>query len=132
MEHPKLKTNGEQVMVMILKLIWQFILDMWKLQNQHLHQHANQLNLPNYCQAATSLYKQREQLPQAAQEALYCQLLETILDLPDQHLEHWVVHGHKYFNQQVKAAKQQAKLHTTNIHTLFHSPTQQSDDLLPP
>jgi len=70
-----------------------------KLQNQHLHQHASQLNLPNYHQAAASLYEQRVQLPQAAQEALYHQPLEIILDLPAPQLEQWVmIQGYKYFN----------------------------------
>jgi len=47
-EHPKLRKTGEQVMVMMQKIIWQFILDTWKIRNQHLHQNAMQLDLPNY------------------------------------------------------------------------------------
>jgi len=130
-EHPKLWQNGEQVLIMIQKFIWQFILDTWKLRNQHLHQTAMQLNLPNYRQAAISLYEQRGQLPQAAQDALYCHPLKTILDLPAPQLEQWVVQGHKYFNQQVHAAKHQAKLKTTDIQTFF-SLHNTSDDLQPP
>jgi len=93
-----MKQNGEQVMIMILKLIWQFILDTWKLRNRHLHHHTNQLNLPDYWQAATTLYEQWDQLPQAAQEALYWQPLETILELLAPKLEQWVICGYKYFN----------------------------------
>jgi len=127
-----MKQNQEQVMIMILKLIWKFILDTWKLCNNHLHWHANQLNLPDYCQTTTTLYEQQDKLPQAAQEALYWQPLETILELPAPKLEQWVNHGYKYFNQQVKAVKHQAKLHTTDICTFFCPPAQQSDDLQPP
>jgi len=114
-EHPKLQQTGEQVLIMIQKLIRQFILDTWKTRNQHLHQTALQLDLPNYCQAAISLYEQHGQLSQAAQDALYHYPLETILDLPAPQLEQWVVCGHKYLNQQVHAAKHQAKFKTTDI-----------------
>jgi len=107
-------------MIMLLKLIGQFILDTWKLQNNHLHQHATQLNLPNYHQAAASLYEQREQLPPAAQDALYHQPLKTIMELPAPQLEQWVIRGHKYFNQQVRTAKHQEKLKTTDIQKFFH------------
>jgi len=71
MVHPKLDKTGEQVMTMIQKMIWQYVLDTWALQNQPLHCQVNQLNLPDYCQAATTMYKQCKQLPLAAQEALY-------------------------------------------------------------
>jgi len=130
-EHPKLRQTGEQVMVLIQKIIWQFVLDTWQLRNQHLHQNAMQINLPNYRQAAISLYEQRGQLSQVAQDALYRFPLETILDLPAPQLAQWVIRGHKYFNQQVRAAKHQAKLKTTDIRTFF-SPNNTSDDLQPP
>jgi len=129
-EHPRLKQSGEQIMIMIQKLIWQFILDTWKLRNQHHHHNATQLDLPNYRQAAISLYEQRAQLPPAAQEALYRQPLATVLDLPAPQLELWVVRGHKYFNKQVRAAKYQAKLNTHDIRTFFTLHT--SNDLQPP
>jgi len=116
---------------MIQKLIWQFILDTWKLRNQHHHHHATQLDLPNYRQAAISLYEQRAKLPQAAQDALYRQPLETVLDLPAPQLEQWVVRGHKYFNQQLRAAKHQEKLNTQDIQ-MFFSPHHTSNDLQPP
>jgi len=50
--HPKLKQMGDQIMTMILKLIWQYVLETWKLRNNHLHRCATQLNLPDYQQAA--------------------------------------------------------------------------------
>jgi len=49
--HPHMELSGEQVLIMIQKTIWQYVLDMWALCNQHLHHHANQLNLPDYHQA---------------------------------------------------------------------------------
>jgi len=131
-EHPKLKQSGEQVMIMIQKHIWQFILDMWKIRNQHLHHNAPQLDLPNYRQAAITLYERKSQLPPAAQDALYRQPLETILELPAPQLEQWVVRGYRYFTQQVKAAKQQAKIQTTDIRNFFRPQPPHNADLQPP
>ncbi len=73
------------------------LLDSGKLQNQHLHQVASQLDLPNYQQAAITLYKLCHQLPMDAQVTLYHQVLELILDLPAPWLQNWVKTGYKYF-----------------------------------
>jgi len=113
-------------------MIWQYILDLWALRNQHLHQNAAQLNIPNYQQAAMTLYEQRHQLPRAAQDALFRRPLDQILALPAPQLEQWVVRGHKYYNQQMKAAKKQETLSTHDIRTYFTPRTNQSDDLHPP
>jgi len=84
MIHPHLApTTGKQVMIYMMKEIWLYILETWKLRNQHLHHNATQLNLPNYWQAAISLYEQQHQLPPDAQDALYHQPLKTILELPE-------------------------------------------------
>jgi len=53
-----LSTTGEQVMIYMLKEIWNYVLETWKLRNKHLRNNASQLNLPNYRQAAISLYEQ--------------------------------------------------------------------------
>jgi len=74
--------TGEQVMTQLSKIIWQFILEIWTTCNNHLHQNAGQLNLPNYHQVAINLYKQRHLLPLEAQEALYQQLIEVLLEQP--------------------------------------------------
>jgi len=89
--HPQLAPTGEQVLTRILKMTWQYILDMWTLRNQHLHQNTAQLNIPNYRQAATTLYEQKERLPKAAQDALFRQPLDHILNLPAPQLEQWVI-----------------------------------------
>jgi len=64
------------------KIIWKYILDTWSIQNQHLHNQAATLNLPDYWQAVITLYDQKDRLPLAAQEALFCHPLEVILALP--------------------------------------------------
>jgi len=130
--HPTIAQTGEQVLVLMVKKIWQYLLDTWALRNQHLHQNTGQLNLPDYRQAATTLYEQKDRLPQAAQDALFRQPLECILNLPAPQLQQWVIRGHKYYNQQMKAAKNQAKLSTHDIRTYFAMAPHQSDDLQPP
>jgi len=45
--HPNLAKTGEQIMTILLKKIWMYMLDSWKLRNTHLHQAADQINLPN-------------------------------------------------------------------------------------
>jgi len=133
--HPNLAPSGTQVMISMICLVWAYILDVWKTRNQHLHNSANLLNLPDYRQAASTLYELRHQLLPAAQNALYQQPLEQILELPAPRLQRWVQLGYKYFNQQIKSAKKQAALQTPDIRSFFrpHSTqTQPDDDLQPP
>jgi len=56
--HPKLAATGERLTTMVIKMIWTYVLDTWKLQNAHLHNTVVQLDLPNYKQAVTTLYEQ--------------------------------------------------------------------------
>ncbi len=111
--------TGKQVMTQLTRVTWNFILDSWKLRNGHLHLHADQLNLPNYKQAIINLYEQRQQIPPDAQTALYRQPIEALLEQPAPRLQTWAQRGTRYFNQQLRAAKAQAKLHTLDIRTFF-------------
>ena len=90
------------------------------------------MNVPDYRQAAATLYELRHQLPLTDQIALYRQPLEQVLEQPAPRPQRWVQAGYKYFNQQTKAAKKQAALHTYNIRTFFGTQPQQNDDLQPP
>jgi len=130
--HPHLDKSGEQVLTLIVKLTWKFMLAAWALRNQHLHSNAAPLHLPNYQQAVITLYEQKDRLPPQAQEALYRHPIETILALPAPQMQQWVIRGHKYYNQQLKAAKKQAYLQTEDIRQFFGPTTLQSDDLHPP
>jgi len=69
--HPNSPQAGEQIMIQLVKTIWTYILNTWKIRNQHLHKVANQLDLPNYGQAAMTLYELCHKLPPDAQVALY-------------------------------------------------------------
>jgi len=112
--------------------IWTYILEIWKLRNDHLHQNADKLDLPNYRQAVITLYEQRHLLPPQAQHALYHQPLEDMLELPTSRLQVWTTKGYDYFHCQLKAARKQATLHTPDIWQYFQAPTQQTNDLQPP
>jgi len=130
--HPELALSGEQVMTQLLCTIWTYILDVWKIRNTHLHRNANLLDLPNYHQAVINLYEQRHLIPATAQEALYRQPLEAILEQPLPRLQTYAQKGLTYFNQQLKAAKIQARLNTPDIRSFFGSKTQHHNDLQPP
>jgi len=130
--HLTLAITSKQVMIHITTATWKYILDTWQIQNQHLHQNVDQLDWPNYQQAVTMLYELSNQLPPAAQAALYRQPLATVLEQPTPQLQTWYQWGHKYFTQQLKVAIKQARLHTLGIQTFFHPKAQQEPDLHPP
>ncbi len=85
-----------------------YVLNMWTLQNTHLHCNAAQLDLLNYQQVAVTLNEVHHQLPPEAQAAR--QHLDTILAQPTPKLKSSVQHGQQYFNQQLKVAEKQAIL----------------------
>ena len=126
--HPELMMNGTQVMASIQTTVWQYVLATWKVRNEHLHRNQDQLDLPNYRQAVTTLYDQRHLLPPAAQQALYQQPLDTVLELPTPRLQNWTTRGYDYFHRQLKAAKKQAILKTNDIRTYFQPKIQPTDD----
>ncbi len=121
--HPTLAPLGTQVMIGLIHIVWTYILDVWKTRNQPLHNSASQLNLPDYQQVTTTLYKLHHQPPPNTQTALYHQPLEQLLEQLAPWLQCWVQTGYKYFFQQTKAAKKQAALHTLDIRMFFCTQT---------
>jgi len=98
----------------------------WNLETT---QDAGQLSLPNYQQVVTTLYEQGQQLPQIAQDALFRWPLDQMLEQPLAVFHPWFERGCQYLNQQLKAAKTQAKLHTPDICSFFYPTPQQVNDL---
>jgi len=115
----------------MIKEVWNYVLEVWKLRNLHLHNNAGKLSLPNYRQAVTTIYETRTQLPPAAQEALFHTPLETMLEQSPAFLHMWIECSQQYMKQQLKAAKQRAKLNTQDI-SLFFWNTTAANDLHPP
>jgi len=130
--HPHLTMAGEHIMIQVMKLIWKYFLDLWQLRNTHLHSTGAPLDLPNYKQAAETLYEKRHQISPRAQEALFKTPLQQILDLPPPRLQQWVIRGYRYFTQQLRAEKKQATMATHDIRNYFQPLAQQPDDLQPP
>jgi len=91
--HPTLATTGERIITTLIKHLWDHFLKLWKIRNAHLHHKADQLDLPNYQQAAQTLYKQKHLLSPMAQDTLFKQLLDQVLNLPPLKLQTWVVRG---------------------------------------
>ncbi len=88
--HPKLPIAGEQIMTILLKAIWSYFLDLWKIRNTHLHNTAAQLDLPNYRQAVETLYEQKHKISPLAQAALYRQPLNEVLEQSAPKMQQWV------------------------------------------
>ncbi len=123
MLNPGLKFSGCQMLTQIIKMVWLNVFNNWKIWNQHFHNNAGQLSLPDYHQAVQTMYEQCHQLPPAAQEAIFNQPLAQILELPPAALHDWIKQSQKYMTQQLRAAKKWAKLRTADICSFFTKPT---------
>jgi len=130
--HPSLPLAGCTVVVLVMKHIWQYILDIWKLRNQHLHNDKGHVNIPDYRRAVQTLFEQRHQVPPAAQEAIFHRPIAEILALPPAAIREWIIRSQKYFQQQLRAAKTRAKLNTSDIRTFFQVTPPQATGLQPP
>ncbi len=78
------------------------------------------------------MYEQRHQIPPAAQEAVFNRPIDQILALPPAAIREWIIRSQKYLQQQIRAAKTRAKLHTSDIRTFFQVVPPQANDLQPP
>jgi len=103
--HPELALSGQQVMTQLIQMVWHYILATWTMRNQHFHQDAGQLSIPDYQQAVEALYEHGAQLPPEAQEALFQKPLNQMLEQPPTVLQTWFEQGDCYMNQQLKAVK---------------------------
>jgi len=128
--NPHLAPTGVQIITKLTQAMWTYILAVWALRNQHLHQDAGHLSLPNYQQAVRTLYERKAQLPPAAQEALFRRPLQEKLELPPTTLSVWIVRAHTYMTQQSKAAQTRARINNHDIRSFF--PVQSANDLHPP
>jgi len=120
------------VVVLAIKQIWQYLLELWRLRNQHLHNDAGQSNLPDYRLAVQTMYAQHHQLPPTVQEAVFQRPIDHILALPPAGMRDWIIRSQKYIQQQIRAAKIRAKLNTLDICTFFQVTPPQANDLQPP
>jgi len=69
--HPNLAPSGRQIMMQFTQAVWTSILSIWAKRNQHLHQDAGQLSLPDYQQAVQTMYEQQDQIPPEVAAALF-------------------------------------------------------------
>ncbi len=130
--HPSLPLAGCTLVVLVIKQIWHYTLDLWKARNQHLHNDAGQLSLPDYRQVVHTMYEQRHQLPPAAQEAVFHRPIDQILALTPAAMREWIIRSQQYIQQQVCAAKTRAKLNTSDIRSFFQVTPTPANDLQPP
>jgi len=119
-------------MVQVLQNVWHYVMATWTTCNQHLHQDAGRMSLPDYQQAVRTLYERGAQLPPAAQAALFTKPLDQMLQQPPQILRDWFQRGNSYMTQQLKAEKKRSRLNTPDIRSFFGFQPQSANDLKPP
>jgi len=117
--NPQLKVSSCFIVIQMVKTTWKYILTIWAMHNQHLHQDAGRLSQPNYQQAVRTLYELKSQLPPEVQEALFHHPLDQMLDQTPVFLRSWIEQSQCYIQQQLKAAKKHAKLNTPDIRSFF-------------
>ena len=49
--NPTMALSGRQVLTQFLQSIWKYVMAIWTTRNQHLHQDAGRMSLPDYQQA---------------------------------------------------------------------------------
>jgi len=130
--NPHLKVSGQYIVIQMIKMVWKYILTVWAMCNQHLHQDAGHLSQPNYRQAVRTLYELQPQLPPEVHEVLFQCPLEQMLEQPPMFLCSWIEQSQCYIQQQLNAAQKCAKLNTPNIRSFFRCSNPSANDLHPP
>jgi len=130
--NPHLKVSGQYIVTQMIKTVWKYILMVWAMRNQHLHQDAGRLSQPNYQQAVRMLYELQPQLPPEVHEALFQCPLEQMLEQPPAFLCSCIERSQCYIQQQLKAAQKRAKLNTRDIRSFFRCSNPSANDLHPP
>jgi len=130
--HPDIAPSGRQILTQFTQEVWKAILSIWATRNQHLHQDAGCLSLPDYQQAIRTMYEQQDQIPPEAAAALFQRPLQQMLELPPALMRPWIEWANKYMLQQSKAAKKRAKLNTPDIRSYFPRTNHSANDLHPP
>jgi len=130
--NPELALPGSQVMTQFLQTVWKYFLATWTARNQHFHQDAGRLSLPDYQQAIRTLYERRSTLSPDVQEAVFRHPLDYMLQQPPHTQRTWLERSTKYMTQQLKAEKLRARLNTPDIRSFFGLNPQSANDLHPP
>jgi len=123
--HPQLPIPGEQIILTMVKKIWAYFLEVWKIQTAHLQPQQCTPTWSPKLQASNNNPVQTE--TQALPTGTGCPLQTTTWTYPGStptRLQKWVIQGYKYFTQQLKAKKKQAAIGTSDIRTFFQHTTQ--------
>jgi len=127
-----LQVSGRSIIIQMLKAVWTYVLATWSTRNQHLHQDAGHMSLPDYRQAVINMYETHRQLPPELQEAVFQHPLAEMLEKTPAFLRSWIERSQRYITQQLKAAKKRAKLNTPDIRSFFRRQHSPANDLNPP
>jgi len=120
--HPQ--TNSTHYFAKVTTLIWQAVLKVWKMHNDHLHPSNQEHEDCSQLQAAVhQIFFVAQQDPQL--QAMVENLnLDQIMEWSTRQICQWVLHSNTHMRAHWKVAKLQAHLHTHHICQYFpqHTP----------
>jgi len=121
--HPQI--NSRIYLAKVITLIWQAMLRVWKLHNDHLHPGNLEQEDRSQLQAAVNqIFFEARQDPQL-QVLIENLNPDQIMSRPTHRIRQWVTNSHNHMQAHMKVVKLQARLRTCDIRDYFpwHPPT---------
>ncbi len=120
--HPQLNSNI--YLAKSTQLVWQAMLQIWKMCNEHLHPGNRDQEDRSQLQAAVNqIFAEASQDPQL-QVMIKNLSPDQIMSQPTRHIRQWILHSNNHMQAHAKVVKLQARLCTRNIRQYFprHTP----------
>jgi len=115
--HPQI--NSINYYSKCLTLIWEAVLKIWKIRNQHLHPSSYQQEDRTLLELEVQQIFQEAQQDFLLQDMLNAITPEQILSRNTRFVRQWVANSRHHIRAHQKAHQLQAKLHTQDIRTFF-------------
>jgi len=115
--HPQI--NGQTYFTKVITLIWQAVLQVWKLQNDHLHPGSPEQEDCSYLKAAVNKIFFEAQWDPQLQVLVEHLDPEQIMSCPTCNIWQWVTHSNNHMHKHQKVQKLQACLCTKDICQYF-------------
>jgi len=102
-----------------LELIWKAVLQVWKIQNQHLHPSSHKQEDHSLLEADVCHIFQEAQQDPILQDMIAHTTPEQVLSKPTRQVRKWVTHSNNHIQVHRKASQLHAKLQTQDIRQFF-------------
>ncbi len=115
--HPQI--NGTTYYTQCITLIWKVVLQVWKIQNQHLHPSSYKQEDHSLLEAEVDHIFQEAQQDHILQDMIVTIMPEQILSCPTQQVWKWVTNSKNHIWAHHTATQLWAKLRTQDIRQFF-------------